>query len=229
LAEVLWVHWFAASLVPEVAEAGPLGLTIAVRKMHLALNPPEVMAGALWQLVTYMLVHDPISPFHAILNILFTWMFGAEFEMRWGTKRFVRFYILCGALAGVFVVAWSAVIPGEWDRVTLGASGAVYALIAAYAVIFPHRKMWPIPIKVKTFVWVLVGLTVLYFLVRSDASFGAHMGGLIAGYLVTSGDWRPRRWADRIRLWQHKRRRASIRVVQGGDDEPPKTNGRTLH
>ncbi len=233
LLEIIWVHWVAALVLPEVAAAGPAGVTLAVRKMHLALHPPNVMRGYIWQLLTYMLVHDPIGPFHAIFNIVFCWMFGAEFELRWGSRRFLRFYLVCGAMAGVFVLLWSAIVPGDWTKLTLGSSGAVYALFAAYAVIFPNRTLWPIPIKVKTFVWVLVGLTVLYFLVRSDASFAAHMGGLASGWLITTGNWRPRRLADRIRLWQLKRRRSQIRVVKpedsDTDDDGEGKNGRILH
>jgi len=233
LLEVLWVHWIAALVSPEVAAAGPEGWRLAVRQMHLALHPPDVMRGHIWQLVTYMLIHDPVGPFHAIFNILFCWMFGAEFESRWGTKRFLRFYILCGALAGVFVLIWGALVPGEWGKLTLGSSGAVYALFAAYAVIFPNRVLWPIPIKVKTFVWVLAGLTVLYFLVRSEASFAAHMGGLASGWLITTGNWRPRRIVDRIKLWQLKKRRSKMKVVSidrsDTDDEGKGKNGRILH
>ena len=208
--------------------AGPASVSLAVRKMHLALHPPDVMSGYIWQLLTYMLVHDPVGPFHCIFNILFCWMFGAEFELRWGSRRFLRFYLVCGAIAGVFVLLWAAIVPGEWGKLTLGSSGAVYALFAAYAVIFPNRTLWPIPIKVKTFVWILVGLTVLYFLTRSEASFAAHMGGLIAGWLLTTGNWRPRRLLDHLRLWQLKRRRSQLRVVPK-DDEDAGKNGRILH
>ena len=216
--------------MPEIAAASPIAaVSIAVRRMHLALHPPDVVGGQVWQIATYLLVHDPVGPFHVILNLLFCWLFGAEFELRWGSRRFLRFYVLCGVLAGIFVVAWSAIVASDWDKVTLGASGAVYGLIAAYGVIFPNRVMWPIPIRVKTFVWLLVGLTLLYFLVRSTESFAAHMGGLIAGYLLTTGNWRPGRWLNRLRLWQLKQRKARLRVVRDASDRPPKKNGRTLH
>jgi len=215
LAEIVWVHWVAEAVLPELADAGPAAVGLAVRKMQLALHPPDVVQGRVWELATYLLVHDPVGPFHVIFNLLFCWLFGSEFEMRWGSRRFLRFYVASGVLAGLFVVAWSAAVPGEWNKLTLGSSGAVYALIAAYAVMFPNRQMWPIPIRVKTFVWVLVGLTCLYFLARTEASFAAHIGGLGAGWLITTGNWRPGRLLDRIRLWQLKRKRSRMFVVHG--------------
>lgn len=229
IAEILWVHWVAPVVLDEVAAAGPmLGIPIAIRSMHLAIHPPDVMRGQVWQLVTYLLVHDPTGPFHAILNLVFCWLFGAELEQRWGTRRFLRFYVACGAVAGLFVLGWSALFPGDWERFTLGASGAVYALIAAYGVLFPRRVMWPLPIRVRTFVWILVGLTILYFLVQSNESVAAHLGGLLAGWLVTTGSWRPRRWLDYYRLWRLKRRRGRLAVVRTEPDRG-RHNGRVLH
>jgi len=229
--EILWVHWIAPAALDSVAEAGPVfGIPVAIRAMHLAIHPPDLVRGQVWQLVTYLFVHDPTGPWHAILNLVFCWLFGAEFERRWGTRRFLRFYLTCGVVAGLFVVGWSALFPGDWQKFTLGASGAVYALIAAYGVIFPNRVLWPIPIKVKTFVWILVGLTVVYFLVQSNESVAAHLGGLLAGYLVTTGNWRPRRWLDLWRLRRLKKRRGRITVIRSdGERGSDGRNGRTLH
>ncbi len=216
--EILWVHWIA----PWLAVADPIST------MHLALHPRSVVHGEVWQLATYLLVHDPTTPWHAIFNLVFCWLFGAGFEQRWGTWRILRFYVTCGVLAGLVVLGWSALMPGDWDKFTFGASGAVFALIAAFATLRPNALLWPIPIRAKTFVWALVALTVLEFLVRSPQSAAAHLGGLGAGWLMVTGNWRPGRWIDRLRLWRLKRRRARLTVVHT-EDERRGRNGRILH
>src|SRR5438046_941827 len=70
----------------------------------LALVPASVVHSfAIWQLATYMFLHQGILSF--VFNMLALWMFGRELEESWGTTRFVQFYALCGCGAGVCAVA----------------------------------------------------------------------------------------------------------------------------
>jgi len=71
----------------------------------LALMPQMVMHGAIWQLVTYSFVHAGL--FHVLFNMLALWMFGAQFEMDWGSKRFLEFYFFCVVGAALTTVAVS--------------------------------------------------------------------------------------------------------------------------
>src|SRR5258708_4009826 len=62
---------------------------------YLALRPVSVVKDFLiWQLVTYMFMHGDF--FHILFNMLTLWMFGADLELKWGTRRFLRFYFICG-------------------------------------------------------------------------------------------------------------------------------------
>lgn len=66
---------------------------------RLWLVPEDVGAGRVWQLLTYMWLHDPFSPWHLLLNAFGLYMFGGFLERRWGGRAFLRFYLLTGLLA----------------------------------------------------------------------------------------------------------------------------------
>src|SRR6185369_4175377 len=82
-----------------------------------------------WQVFTYMFVHFGL--WHLLFNMLALWMFGMAIEQAWGTRRFLKFYLLCGIAAGVCVLV-ANVLVGDWRTPTLGASGAVFGLLVAF-------------------------------------------------------------------------------------------------
>src|SRR5439155_9304859 len=86
-----------------------------------------------WQLATYMFLHGGF--FHIAFNLLALWMFGTELESLWGTRKFLRFYFITGIGAAVMT---TLVGPNSYT-VTIGASGAIYGLLAAYGLLFPDR------------------------------------------------------------------------------------------
>jgi membrane associated rhomboid family serine protease len=149
----------------------------------LGLVPVAVLRrGFLWQLVTYMFLHG--SVIHILFNMLFLWMMGSELERHWGAREFLKYYFITGAGAGVIntLVQPSSAIP------TIGASGAIFGLIIAFALAFPDRILllyFVIRIKAKYFA-VLVGvieLLSLVFLRNAPIARFAHLGGLAVGYL----------------------------------------------
>src|SRR5450432_1652404 len=76
----------------------------------LPLVPVQVVKGFyLWQLVTYLFLHGGFG--HIIWNMLALWMFGADLERTWGTRRFLKFYFFCGIGAGICVVLCNYVLP----------------------------------------------------------------------------------------------------------------------
>ena len=64
-------------------------------EFYLYLRPVAVVHGQLWQLVTYAFLHDPHSVLHLLFNMLGLWMFGSQFEMDFGERRFYEFYFWC--------------------------------------------------------------------------------------------------------------------------------------
>lgn len=158
------------------------------------LVPAQVVQTfAIWQLVTYMFLHAGVG--HILWNMLSLWMFGAELERLWGTARFLRFYLLCGVFAGVTVVTFAYLFNSIYSR-TVGSSGAVLAVLMAYAVMFPDQTIlfgFLIPMKSKYFVMIIGAVVLLQAYSatvggqKSGVAVLAHLGGLVAGYLMLRG------------------------------------------
>ena len=135
----------------------------------------------IWQFSTYMFLHGGLG--HIFFNMFALWMFGVELENNWGTKEFLKFYFLTGIAAGLStaIFSWGSTIP------TIGASGAIYGILAAYALFFPDRYVYLyllFPIKM-TYLAVILG--VIEFISARHGGSGiahtAHLGGMIVGYI----------------------------------------------
>ncbi|MEO6744206.1 MAG: rhomboid family intramembrane serine protease [Caldimonas sp.] len=138
-----------------------------------------------WQVVTYAFLHGSFE--HLFFNMLGLWMFGSELERIWGEKRFLQFYaasVLAAALAQLVVTAvMGSVYP------TVGASGGLFGLLFAFAVMFPNRVIllfFVIPMKARYLV-ALYGLLELYqgvYVMNSGVAHFAHLGGMVGGFLM---------------------------------------------
>jgi len=154
---------------------------------YLALTPVAVVKDFyVWQLATYLFLRGGFG--HIIWNMLALWMFGAELERVWGTRRFIQFYFYCGIGAGICVVLANYLLPwGNPGVPTIGSSGAIFGILLVYAMLFPDRDiLWAflIPIKVKYFVMIVGAIAFLSsFQVNTGVSEFAHLGGLLFGYL----------------------------------------------
>ncbi len=181
----------------------------------LAITPNRVYPGwFIWQPFTYMWLHSPDDLMHILLNMLFLWMFGATLELSWGSKAFLRFYLYCGVGAGLTVfVSGKLFAP---DIPVLGASGAIYGLVIAWAVAFPNKLIYffgLFPMKGKHFVLIPIGFAVFDFITRArGVSHAAHLGGMAVGALLITGYWRPDRVRKKLRYWWLRRK---LRVLEG--------------
>ncbi len=209
LLELIWVHWLSPGLTAP---------NMALASLPLPLVPAQVLNGQIWRLFTYMFLHDPSSPSHILLNMFGLWMFGGMLERRWGTRSFITFYILCGLAGGVGVMLGHILFGASGITMTIGASGAVYGLIVAFGIINANSTIYLmgiLPMRAKTMVLILVGITFLNFLMRSNISFAAHAGGMIMGALLVTGYWRPSRLA-----WIIRRKLGSWGVGLGRSNNP---------
>jgi membrane associated rhomboid family serine protease len=151
------------------------------------LSPRLVLEHfAIWQLVTYLFLHDPYGFGHILFNMLTLWMFGADLERTWGTKRFLTYYFVCGIGAGILDVVANALFY-SLDTWTIGASGAIYGLLLAYGLLFPDRTVlfsFLFPIKAKYFVMIIGAIAFLSSIGASNSrvSHIAHLGGMLFGY-----------------------------------------------
>ncbi len=159
--------------------------------LFLKLTPNLVVRhGMIWQLVTYMFLHSTTDPLHILFNMLALWMIGAALEMTWGTRRFLKFYFICGIGAGICVII-TALLFGQGDVATIGASGAIYGLLLAFGLLFPDTTMFFLvfPIKAKYLVMILGGLALFFSLSGGNSGISnvAHLGGLLVGFLYLRG------------------------------------------
>lgn len=162
-----------------------------------ALTPRDVIQNFyLWQPVTYMFLHSGFM--HLFFNMLMTWFLGTTLEQVWGDKKFLKYYISCGLGGAVFHILLS------YNNAVIGASGAVFGLYLAYAVLFPNNYVYIyflFPIKAKY----LVTFLALFQLAQgisgpSGIAYFAHLGGMAAGLLFF------RREIMNTRFWLKTRR-----------------------
>jgi membrane associated rhomboid family serine protease len=197
----------------------------------LGLTPAAVLREFwLWQPATYMFVHREL--FHLLFNMLALWMFGTELERMWGQTRFVKFYAVCGVGAAVTTIVASLLPFGFagpiYYSMTIGASGAVYGLLLAWAMLFPDRPilmfmLFPVPAKVFV---IMMGAISLWLSITASGGGVAHithLGGLVAGYLYLSSG-RGGLIAEikyRYLKWKMARMRRKFDVVPGGKRPGP--------
>lgn len=143
-----------------------------------------------WQLLTYGFLHGSLP--HVLFNMLALLMFGAPLEYTWGNKRFLTYFLVCVAGAGVcqLVVASWAASQGGGAYPTVGASGGVFGLLLAYGMLFPNQRVMllipPIPMKARTLVIVYGAIELLLGAtgIQPGVAHFAHLGGMLFGWLL---------------------------------------------
>lgn len=182
--------------------AGVLLLMTVMRAMNedvfeafraiFALVPYLILHGWLWQLVSYSFLHEGIL--HLLFNMLGLWMFGAQFEEDWGTKKFLEFYFFCvvGAALTTIAVSYTGVGGVSPLTKTVGASGGVFGILMAFGMLYGDREimLFPIPfsVKAKYFVGGIAFITLIEAISASSGrgsavAYSAHLGGLLFGFL----------------------------------------------
>lgn len=182
---------------------------------------PELM---LWQPFTYLFLHGGI--FHLLFNMLVLWMFGTDIERTWGQRRFFFYYFLTGAGAGIINVATKWIFYQVNDPAmqisTIGASGAIYGVLVAAALVFPDRQIWLIPfpltLPIRVYVAILAAIA-FYFSIQGsgdNVSHISHLSGMLIGYLYlrrgsyfyrvrnSYSDWQRRRLQRRFEVYKRR-------------------------
>lgn len=158
------------------------------------LTPHVVVTkGYVWQLVTYMFLHG--SPWHLILNMFIIWMFGTPLESVWGSNRFLNYYLVCGLGGALLSFLFS------FNTTVIGASGAGYGILLAYAILFPYSEVyvWGLfPVRARTLVVFMVIIEFLSGISGGDGiAHFAHLGGMAAGFLYLKSDRGVRKFFQR--------------------------------
>lgn len=167
---------------------------------------PRLFLGELWlwQAVTYLFLHAGFL--HFLFNAFMLWMLGRIIEPEMGSRRFLIYFVGCGVAAALLtaVVQPNSVIP------VVGASGAVYALLGAFAFMFPNATVYLyflFPVSARTMAILLGGMEFLMSISHANSKISSitHLGGLIAGLA----------WL----WWERRRRLAPVRYVPEPDPE----------
>lgn len=220
----------AAFFLQVVADQLSGGVFTAVFSLSLA----GLFKLMLWQPVTYLFLHGGL--WHLILNMLGLFFFGPETERTLGTRQFLALYFACGILAGL---GW-LLISGSVAGYCVGASGAIYGILGAFAGLFPNRPVTllvffivPVTLRARTLA-IALGLISLLSLASQPGqiAYAAHLVGGVVGYLyglaaIKTGlgygpFFQPRQWWNDLR-WRWQRRK--FKVLSGGNrdweiDEP---------
>jgi membrane associated rhomboid family serine protease len=199
--------------------AGRFGLELG---LYLGVCPYYVVRGWVWQPFTYMFLHSR-DPFHLLFNMLMLWMFGGELERLWGSKAFLRYFIISGIGGGIgaTLLGLAAGVPYSLAY-TIGASGAIFGVFVAYGMIFAERTvlfMLIFPMKARTMVWIMIGLNAFYLVSQSggNVSYIAHIAGGLAGYLYLKRAWRVGEFYKDLK-WKLRRRKIKVVPPRDPDD-----------
>lgn len=143
-----------------------------------------------WQLVSYAFLHGGFA--HLFFNGLALYQFGPRIEYSLGTRRYTVYFFVCVIGAGLcqLLVTSLMVGSGTGPFPTIGASGGVFGLLLAYAVLFPHDRVMllipPIPMSARTLVIVFGVIELVLGVTGTAAGIAhfAHLGGMLFGWLL---------------------------------------------
>ena len=175
-----------------------------------------------WQPITYMFMHGNMM--HIFFNMFALYSFGSILEAHWGGKRFINFYLITGL--GALALQWGVqafevyqltgssinnlatlTVQNESDLRTLqqiyfgpmvGASGAIFGLLVAFAMLYPNLEMYimfiPVPVKAKYIipVYIVIELSLGVAKIQGDSvAHFAHLGGALIGFIL-------------VKIWRNK-------------------------
>ena len=183
----------------------------------------------IWQPFTYIFLHGGL--FHLLINMLMLWMFGRELELIWGKRKFLDFFVLCGVGAGVIelLVKTVPVFFGKQPSLvpTIGASGAIFGILMANAVLFPDRRIWliPLPVTIPMRPYVAVMAAIEFFGTLGtggdNVAHVCHLGGMLVAYLYLRRGSFLYSVRNSVTDWKYERNRKRFQVYMNKQKEEP--------
>ena len=192
--------------VEDFSDALAFAPRVSVIQKWFELDATKVLGGQVWRLVTCGFCHSRGSMWHILMNMLFLVWFGARLESKYGSREFAYFYFASLIVASLAYIGFSlythTLVPA------IGASGAVWGVVALYALLYPHETiriyfLFPVPIWLMAMIYFLFDLHPLLLALSGDQIYSgvghaAHVGGAVFGFLYYKSDWRLASKADRI-------------------------------
>jgi membrane associated rhomboid family serine protease len=187
----------------------------------LGFNWDRVRSGAVWQPFTYVMLHGGVL--HLFLNMVGLYFFGPSVERLLSTRQFYRFYFFCGA-AGVSIGLALAYLvdPTTIYNPVVGASGAVFGVLVAFAVAQPNAEIilfpLPIPLYARALIWLTAIINVASFALGQGLTPATHLGGMIAGFAYIKSAPTLRDTWDRLRGRSNRPRNTIDQIGQAVDN-----------
>ena len=180
------------------------------------------MSLQIWRQITYQFLHA--NPWHVGVNMLVLYFFGPMLERYWGSKKFLTFYLVCGAMGGLLypllvLVGWLGAAP------LVGASGSILGMLAAGGILFPNMMVYVwgvIPVKLRILAIIFAAISIISLL-RPDqftnaGGEAAHLGGMVAGAVyVVSQSWR-KKFILKLRSGAWEKKMTTQRKLQADVD-----------
>ncbi|MFO1513240.1 MAG: rhomboid family intramembrane serine protease [Verrucomicrobiota bacterium] len=166
---------------------------------YFALSLTGLTEGYVWQLVTFQFLHGGLL--HLVLNCWGIYVFGHAVEQTLGRKRLLKVYLMSGIAGGGLHVLGSLLFPSHFGVIpvfggaiynpVVGASAGLFGLMAVFATLYPQQDLkvlllfvFPITVSARVLLGVSAGISLLGLLMtRSHVAHGAHLGGMLAGFL----------------------------------------------
>jgi membrane associated rhomboid family serine protease len=162
---------------------------------YLALSLEGLLRGYLWQLLTFQFMHGGVM--HLLLNCWALFIFGREVEFELGKPRFLTLYFLSGVIGGLFQMLVSYLWPNYFGGPVVGASAGVFGVVAAFAMLYPTRRLTmllfyviPVNMKAKSLLWFCLIVAALGIgfpnsfiqtILGGNVAHAAHLGGILTG------------------------------------------------
>lgn len=185
----------------------------------LALDPWAVTRDLeVWRVFTYMFAHDFRGVLHILFNMLMLWMFGVPVAREMGEGGFLRLYLLSGLFAGVCSLVFYGATGNP--AVVVGASGAIYALLVAFARFFPDQQLlmfFLFPVPVKYAVLIMGAISLLMVNSGDGIAHIAHLGGAVFAWVYLRWFWSPSRGGFLAQWTQRRNRNRWEKAMRDGE------------
>lgn len=220
--------WLALALLVTSLVGAVTQRTYGVGIADLQFRVDAVLALELWRLATYPFVES--TPFGLLLSLVVLWLFGRWFERSWGGRDFLRFFVVSSVGAALLAIPFGFLVdrllPFRDVGMAEGPGPVLDAMLVALAVYAPNSNVlfgFALPVRARTLVLLLLGFHLIAGIQTGASALGITLGGMVMGYLLATGNWRPQRWLTWLRARLFARRRRGLYVV------PPRDRDRTLH
>lgn len=189
----------------------------------MVLRTPDVLAGEVWRLASYGLLHSLTNPMHLVFNALVLFFFGRDLEQRWGSWRFLLFVLLGVVAGGLAVVAASLLHIGVGAAV--GISGACEATVVTWALFNRDRQVLIFFVAPVKGIWLITFAILMWMLDAvsvSEMSAAAHFGGIVFGalaWLVVARRSRIGLLVDDVLVALRLKKKPRLTIVPKGPDK----------